>query len=430
MSIGGNLNSNVFISKSSLKGVIKPPASKSQTIRALLFAFLAKGKSVISSPLLSPDTDAMIEAISLLGGNVERFSDHIEITGVDGKIGPAEDVLNAGNSGLVLRFMGAIGALGTHPIVITGDRSIRHNRATQPLLDGLNQLGASAISTKGDGFAPLIVQGRMKGGRATLSGEDSQPVSALLIAASFLENPVELFVQRPGEKPWIDLTLSWLKKFHLDVSHDNYTHYRVKGQGGLNGFSYTPPADFSSSAFPLIGALITQSEVEITGLAMDDLQGDKKVFDVVKAMGGKLQIKENSLVVGKSTSLKGIEIDVNEIIDAVPILATLACFAEGKTVLKNAKIARNKESDRLSCITKELRKMGAHIEEEEDSLTIYPASLKGAVVESHEDHRIAMSLAIAAMGASGTTELMNTHCIAKTYPHFFEEIEKLGGNVK
>jgi 3-phosphoshikimate 1-carboxyvinyltransferase len=181
----------VVIRKSSLAGRIMIPSSKSQTMRALVFSLLARGKSTIFNPLPSPDTEAMIHACKLLGAKVDCFSDRVEIKG---GLKAAEDVIDAGNSGQVLRFIGALSGLLPTYTVLTGDPSIRHRRPVQPLLEGLEQLGAWAVSTRGDGHAPIVIRGPLKGGVAEISGEDSQPISGLLIAASFAQTKRQNFL--------------------------------------------------------------------------------------------------------------------------------------------------------------------------------------------------------------------------------------------
>ncbi len=224
-----------------LAGEIMIPPSKSHTLRALVFALMAKGKSIIRHPLYSPDTQAMIEAISIFGAKVSVFPYHLEILGVAGKLPAAEDVIHAGNSGQVLRFIGALAALSPSYTVITGDPSIRHHRPVKPLLEALNQLGAVAVSARGDGHAPIIIRGPLQGYHAALCGEDSQPVSALLIAASFLPHATTLTVTNPGEKPWIDMTLYWLKKFGLNIRHHQYEHYEIPGHLAYEGFDIAIP---------------------------------------------------------------------------------------------------------------------------------------------------------------------------------------------
>lgn len=395
-------------------------------MRALLFASLAKGKSSIFNYLKSPDTVAMVTSLTSLGIKIECQDEVMIVEG--GSLKPATNVIDAGNSGQVLRFVGALCALLPNYTVITGDLSIRENRPVTPLLKGLRDLGALAESSRLNDKAPIIIKGPIKPGKVHISGEDSQPVSALLIAACFLEGQSEIHVTSPGEKPWIDLTLYWLKRLGAHVVNHDYQKYEVTGHLSYNGFEMTIPGDFSSSAFPIAAALVTGSELAINNIDMTDIQGDKKIITILEQMGASFEHGPQTLKVKKS-KLKGIVIDANEIIDAVPILAVLGCYAEGTTEIKNCSVARLKESDRLACITKELQKMGAQIEEKPDALIIQKSVLKGAQLEAHHDHRIAMSLIVAALGATNESSLAGIECIAKSYPDFAEQMKKLGANL-
>lgn len=418
------------VAASSLKGSVSVPSSKSHTIRALLFGLMGRGVTHIYHPLPSPDTDAMVSALQEFGAKVSLLPDQIEIEGIAGKIRAVENVIQSGNSGQVLRFMGALAALSPTYTILTGDHSIRHNRPVKPLLDALKQLGAFAVSSRLDDCAPIIVKGPIQPGKATLSGEDSQPVSALLMAASFLSGITDLYVTSPGEKPWIALTLSWLDRLGIKYENENFTHYRLFGNASYNGFTYTVPGDFSSAAFPIAAALITRSEITLQNIDMDDVQGDKKLIEVLIAMGAKMEWDpyHKTLAVKKGGLLKGQEIDVNDFIDALPILAVIACYAEGTTKIVNASIARKKESDRIHSMAKELKKMGAQIEEREEGLIISSSALHGAHLESHSDHRIAMSLAIAALGAEGGSLIEGVGCVTKSYPTFARAFQQLGAH--
>ena len=294
------------VAPSTVKGTIAIPPSKSHTLRAVLFGLMGKGKTHVRNYLHSPDTFAMVEAISLLGAAVTVDKEKIVIDGISGEIKSAENVIESGNSGQVLRFIGALAGLSPTYTVITGDHSIRHNRPIKPLLDALRQLGATADAMRLDGYAPIIIKGPIHPGKATLPGEDSQPVSGMLIATSFLKGSSEIIVDNPGEKPWIDLTLSWMKRLNLKVEHDNYTHYRVHGHGSYEGFDYTVPGDFSSAAFPIAAALVTNSELTLKSIDMSDCQGDKKLIDVLIAMGAQISIDSNSkqLTVKRGSVLK------------------------------------------------------------------------------------------------------------------------------
>lgn len=420
---------NVKIKPGKLHGEIAIPTSKSHTIRALLFSLMAKGKSRIAKALPSPDTFAMIDAIRSLGAKIDVENEVLVIEGVAGKLHPAENVIQCGNSGQVLRFIGALAALSPSYTVLTGDLSIRHNRPVKPLLDALNQLGAFAESSRLDGYAPIIVKGPVKHGKATLEGLDSQPVSGLLILGAF--SPLELQVTKAGEKPWIDLTLSWLDRFGIPYENHNYEHYKMKGHASIPGFEYTVPGDFSSAAFPLAAGLVTHSEITLDNLHMKDIQGDKAIIPTLESMGARLESHGSKLHVKKGHALHGRELDINGFIDALPILAVIGCFAQGKTELTNAAIARTKESDRIHCMVTELKKMGADIEERPDGVIVRQSVLRGSnALQAHQDHRIAMALAVAAMAAEGESLIHGIDCIAKSYPTFFIDFQKLGAQME
>jgi 3-phosphoshikimate 1-carboxyvinyltransferase len=391
---------------------------------------MAHGKSYIRNPLCSPDTDVMIDACRYLGARVNAFPAYLEVEGVGGILRPAEDVLYVGNSGIAFRFLAAIAALLPSYTVLTGDPSIRHRRLIMPLLQGLEQLGALAVSARGDGYAPILIRGPMRAGHASLSGEDSQPVSALLIACSFLPEQTTLCVSQPGEKPWIDLTLCWLKKLGLGVECDNYTRYTIQGRGSYQGFDCSIPGDMSSAAYAIAAALITQSELTLHNIDLA-AGGDSQFLAILQEMGASFSIdaENKSIRVQRCDALKGMTVDLNDCIDMITLLPVIACFAKEKTRIVNAQIARAKESDRIACIAKELKKMGACLEEHEDGLLISPSQLTGASVESHSDHRLSLSLSVAALAAQGSTQIAGAACIAKTYPAFQADFNAIGATI-
>lgn len=422
---------NYLVSPSKIRGEIKIPPSKSHTLRAILFASLARGTSTIFNYLDSPDTLSMINACKSFGAIINQSPHSLSITGIDGKVVFFEDIINAGNSGIVLRFLTALGALSSHPIVITGDDSIRHNRPMKPLLDALSQLHVSTKSMQKDLFAPIIVKGPLKSGKVMISGEDSQHVSALLIAAAFSQGPILLKVINPGETPFVDLTLSWFDRLKIPYSRKGFHSFHIPGSTRCECFEYTVPGDWSSAAFPISAALITGSEITITHLDSNDSQGDKELLTVFQKMGALFTIKENSIHVKKTTKpLQGCSVDINKFIDAITILSVVACFAEGETIITNGKSARHKECNRIKCIQEELQKMGADIQETDDGLIIKKSTLHGATLLSHNDHRMALSLAIAALGASSDSIIENITCISKTFPSFLQDFRALGAHIK
>ena len=418
------------VERSRLSGNIAVTTSKSHTMRAILLASMAHGTSHIRRPLASPDTVAMIAACRALGAVIEEGADGLRVEGTGGALSVPQQVIDVGNSGQVLRFTGALAATLPLYTVLTGDASVCGIRPMQPLLDALDQLGAFAVSSKGDGHAPVIVRGPVSPGHVTMDGQDSQPVSAVLFLAAFLPGVTIIDVREPGETPWIDLTLHWLDRFGVRYENRGYARYAVQGPATVQGFEYTVPGDWSSAAFPLAAALVTNSAVTLENMDIHDPQGDKAVLDLFRRMGAGLDMDEtaHTVTVRPHQGLHGIEADLNAVIDALPVLATVACFADGATTLSGAAIARHKESDRIAAISAELSKMGARIEERDDGLIIHPATLHGAEVNSRHDHRIAMSLAVAGM-ACGATRVHDTACVSKSFPGFAAAMHGLGAAI-
>ncbi len=420
----------VSIYPSYLKGVIRVPSSKSQTMRALLFSLLARGRSVIDRPLYSSDVEAMIEACRLLGASVDKREGWLEVEGRG--ISAAEDVIDARNSGQVARFIGAVAALAPHHSVVTGDFSIRHRRVMTPLLEGLSQLGAHAFSSRGDGGAPIVIKGPLKGGKASIDGTDSQPVSALLIASAFSPLGAELKVVNPSEIAWIDLTLSWFDRLAIRYEHVQYGHYWIRGAEKIGGFEYRVSGDWSSAAYPLAAALITRSSLLIEGVDMEDEQGDKALFFLLRDRGAiQMEVDRggSTVAIMATGELEGGVIDLAPFIDAITLLAVIGCYSKGRTELVGGRSARYKESDRIRAISTELRKMGAEIEEKEEGLLIYGGPLRGALLDSHADHRVAMSLAVAALGAEGSSSISGVGVVSKSFPDFFDQFRKLGAHI-
>ncbi len=389
---------SVTIKPGHLSGCVVVPPSKSNSLRALLFASLSDQPSRIENLLASPDTECM-----------QRALHHIK-EGLP---------IDCGNSGLTFRFITALAALQSRPITITGDHSLQALRPSHALIEGLQQLGCRVIS---NGFAPITVHGPLRGGHALLSGRDSQPISALLIACSLADGPTTLTVEPMGEKPWIALTLSWLKRAGIDITQTG-NRFHLPGNARPQPLNITIGGDWSSAAFPLAAGLLS-GPIELTGLDHSDGQGDRALLDVLARMNADITLTPTGLI-ARHSQLQGTDIDADDIIDAVPILAVLCCFAQTPSRIYNAHQARLKECDRLHTMTTELAKMGARITEADDGLTIHPAQLHGAALDSHCDHRVAMALTIAALHAKGESTLTGSSWAAKTYPDFFSVVRRL-----
>lgn len=421
----------LFISPSTLQGNIIIPPSKSHTMRSIIFGMMGRGTSIIVNYLHSPDTEAMISAARQFHTPIEQHANYLRIEGNNGNLPIAKDIIDSGNSGLVFRLMGGISGLSKGHTIITGDYSIRNRRPIRPLIDGLRQLRVSAIATQPNGGAPIIIKGPPISGPIHMCGQDSQPVSALLIASAFIEGITEIFVKNPGEQPWIDMTLYWLSKLNIPYFRTGYSYYKIRGKNSYPGFHIKIPGDFSSAAYPLVAALLTGSEITLSNVDFSDVQGDKEVVVILQKMGANLEITDNSIRVKKSPFLKGMDIDINECIDAITILAVVGCFAKGTTRLMKGSIAKHKESNRIATMTKELRKMGAKIWETDDGIIVQSSTLHGSLeLYGHKDHRVVLSLAVAALAATGTSIIHEIDPIEKTYSNFVEELQNIKADVR
>ncbi|MEG0287228.1 MAG: 3-phosphoshikimate 1-carboxyvinyltransferase [Victivallaceae bacterium] len=419
--------------QSSLKGVIVIPPSKSQTMRAILLGSLSSDITYIRNYLISPDTQVMIDTCRGWGADITPDGLNLKIQGrIIHDFNPLK-IINVGNSGLVLRFCSTIAAFSKEKTLVTGDRSIKTNRPMGAVISGLTQLGVKVKSLETKGFAPIDITGPIIPNEITIDGLDSQPVSSFIIASCFAQRAITINVKKPEEKPWIALTLSWLDFLKLSYyANEEFTQFIIPGNQKHKGFEYSIPGDLSSLSFPLAGAIITHSELTIKNIDLTDLQQDKKIIDVFRLMGAIIHYdeKKRTLTILPCTSLKGVIVDINDLIDTISILAVVACFAETPTHIKNAANARNKECDRIHATAVELKKMNADIEETEDGLIINPSQLQGTFVNSHGDHRLAMALTIAGLGTYKETEINNVECINKSFPNFFESVIKIGANIE
>jgi len=410
-----------------LHGSVRVPPNKSHSFRALIMAALAEGTSRISGPMVSNDWMLATEALEMYGASVEpKARNHWQVTGTGGRLRTPEDVIHCGNSGLIFRFFTALAACCEGYTVLTGDASLRTLRLCQPLIDALNALGAWAVSTKGDGHAPVVVRGRLKGGQAEIDGLDSQPVSALLIASALAEAPTDIIVHDPGEKPWVNVTLSWLDRVGVEYSNEDFSHYRIRGQAHWPGFEAEIPLDWSAAMYPVVAALLTpDSEIRLPGMDLTDVQGDKQVIDVLRQMGAEIEVNDGEIV-ARSSQLVGRQIDCNDFIDQFTLLAVVGACAEGQTTLTNAESCRHKECDRILETHRALTAMGADVKERPDGLVIQGGSLRGANLDSHDDHRMVMTFSVAGLVASGATVISNIDCIKKTFPDFVTQMQAVG----
>jgi len=418
---------NLKVFNSILNGEITIPGSKSHTIRAVAIATMAEGNSIIVNPLVSGDTLSSLNAAEALGAEVEKRNDFWKIKGRS-KIKQFSKTINLGNSGTSLRIFTALSALGDTTYKFDGDSSLR-TREMKPLLNSLEELGAKTSSTNYK--CPLSIRGPLQGGHTRINGKSSQFITALLIASPLIKgNNTEITVTHLNEKPYLEITLDWLKKQNIELDYtEDLLNFKIPSKQAYKKFEYSIPADFSTATFPLLAATITRGEIEIKNLDFNDPQGDKEIFNIFEKMGAHIEKKGNVVIVKGPKKLKPISVDLNATPDALPALSVAMCFAEGKSEILNVPQARIKETDRIACMTCELRKMGAEIEELPDGMVIYgKGHLTGKEVDGHEDHRIVMSLSIAGLAANGETIVKGIESASITYPAFIKDFKKLGAN--
>jgi 3-phosphoshikimate 1-carboxyvinyltransferase len=407
---------------SGLSGDILVPASKSHTIRAVAIAAVAHGTSVLKNPLMSDDARSAVNGAREMGATVETGKNWL-IKGIGGPPHETCCHIDVGNSGTSLRILTGLCSLATHPVSFDGDESIRQRPMT-PLLFALVHLGITLVKSVG-GKCPFTIKGPLQGGITHVSGVSSQFLTSLLIACPMAPENTEILVHDLNEKPYVEITLDWLRRMDIKFEQKGLDWFRVFGGQQYHAFEKQIPADFSSGTFPLCAAAITGSEILIRGLDFDDHQGDKAVFGYFEKMGLRLKKTEDGIVV-KGGALKGIDIDMNNTPDALPAMAVAGCFAQGTTRLLNVPQARLKECDRIAATAKELQKMGAHIEEMSDGLIIHHSKLQGTDVHGYHDHRMVMALSIAGLAAEGETIVDTAESAGITYPTFVEDMMKLG----
>jgi 3-phosphoshikimate 1-carboxyvinyltransferase len=420
------------VRKSTLKGTAQIPGNKSATARAIVLGSLAGGVSRVSNPLPGLDSFSIVGMMQALGAKIDtsNFQSWI-FEGVANKPQVPECVLDAGNSGTGYYLSTAIASLINGYSVISGDYQICR-RPAQPLIDALNDLGAQVFSTRDAGVAPLVIKGPLKGGRTKLPGINSQWLSSLLIAGALSRDGITVIEDNLMERPYVDMTMGWMKLAGANCRHKNYDEFNVPGGQHYKSFTAHVPGDWGSSCYPMIGAAITDSKVTLVGMDPDDFAGERKFPYLLKEMGAKVALNDggHTITVEGGSDLHGIEIDCSGTPDAVPILAVLGCKAQGETILYNISASRLKETDRTSSIKEELTKMGGKFKETSDSLTIYHSELKGADIDGRHDHRIVMATAIAGLIAKGPTLIDHAEYVKVSFPNFYEAMKGLGAHIE
>lgn len=414
-----------------LSGRLSVPGSKSHTIRAMLISTMAEGTSVIRNPLTSEDCLSAKRACAAFGASTEVIDGVWHVKGAGANLHVPDDVVDVGNSGTTLYFVAGMASLLADWTVLTGDWQIRR-RPIRPLLRALEQLGGAGFTTRSQVDAPPVaVRGPIRSGTARLDGRLSQYVSAILLASPRVDGVVRVEVEQPREKPYLQMTVDWMKRQGIQIDYDEagYRYFEVRGPQAYHPVEATIPSDWESVAFPLVAAVVTESELIIEDLDVDGTQGDAVIVDILQEMGADIVLdkEHRRLTVRGGRPLRGVTVDCSDIPDAVPILSVVACYAQGTTRLTGVEMVRVKETDRVAVMCQELSKMGARVEEDPSSMTIHGGHrLVGAEVESHGDHRVAMALAVAGLFAQGETVVEGAECASVSFPGYYELMNRVG----
>lgn len=415
-----------LVRPSKISGTVSAPASKSMMQRAIAAALLIDGTTKILNPTYCNDSLAALRMIEALGAKVTRGKNEVIVRGGMKPLGSGT-VLNCGESGLAIRMFSPIAAIWDEELTLTGEGSLL-SRPVSMIEEPLNQLGVRVTTT--NGCPPLKVKGPLIGGDATVDGSvSSQFLTGLLMALPKAPQDSRLTVINLKSTPYIDMTLKLLDAFSVQVHHANYETFFINGSQNYvcqNG-EYWVEGDWSGVSF-LLAAGAAAGCVTVTGLDTTSPQADRKILDTLAAAGALIETTKNTVTVKKG-ELKGFQFDATHCPDLFPPLVALACNCKGTTLISGVDRLVHKESNRAMALEKEFSSLGALIRIDSDRMEIKGVKLKGGIIDSHNDHRIAMAAAVAALNAQAAVTIQNAECVAKSYPDFFEDLKQIGGNV-
>ncbi len=409
---------------SHITGNLQAPSSKSYAQRALASALLAKGTTILRNPSRSEDALAAMEVIKSLGATVDDFGDRLI---VQGGLSQVRSSLDFGEAGLGIRLFSAIAALQPYPVYLTGSGSL----ATRPMhiiQEALSSLGVNC-STE-NGYLPIRIQGPMIGGHITIDGSiSSQVLTGLIMALPMASQDSSISVHNLKSTPYIDMTLEIMESFGVKVSHRNYKKFYIPGNQTYKPTDYIIEGDWSGAAFLLVAGAIA-GNITLSGLKSDSLQADRRILQALELAGADINIEDKGITV-KRTNLRGFEFDATHCPDLFPPLIALAAHCSGSTTISGADRLIHKESNRAVALELEMCKLGVDIHIEGNNMVVNgPCRIRGARVESHNDHRIAMAVATIILPSVDQMVTINdAHCVAKSYPLFYEDLKQIGGQV-
>ena len=418
-----------------LNGTIEIPPSKSYSHRAVIAAALAENgkKSRVDNLKFSVDITTTTDIMENWGAEIERFESALEIIGNGGKVVPRDKYVQCNESGSTIRFLIPVGITSKNELVFDGKGKLV-DRPLDSYYRIFDKQGLKYETTGGK--LPLTVNGKLKPGNYEIDGNiSSQFITGLLYALPLLEGDSKLIINKNLEsKGYVDLTLEILKLAGIEIVNNDYKSFDIRGNQTYKPFDYTVEGDYSQVAFWIVAGIISanrDNEVKCLHVNKNSLQGDREIIEIVTRMGAKLEIFDDYVIV-KPSKTKGTVIDISQCPDIGPVLTVLAALSEGETRIINGERLRIKESDRITSIKTELNKLGGNVSEEGDSLIIQGVEgfRGGITVNAWNDHRIAMSLAIASTRCEKEIILEEAESVRKSYPHFWDDFVKMGGEIE
>ena len=398
-----------------------PPCSKSYAQRALAVALLANGKSVLRNMDFCNDTLSALNCIKMLGAKAERTDEHTIV--VEGGLKPQGNLLSVGESGLSARLFTPIASLCSEPIVISGEGTLLY-RPMDMMIQPLRALGVDVRD--GGGRLPIEVCGPIAGGEIAVDGSvSSQFITGLLLALPLAEQDTVINVSKAVSKPYLDMTIDIASHFGVAIEHNDYEQFYVAGSQCYTPTTYSIEGDWSAAAMLLVAGAVA-GEVTVGNISMLSKQADVAVCRALVAAGAELT-SEHDTITAAHRPLHGFEFDATNCPDLFPALATLAAAAEGESRIKGTHRLEHKESNRAEAIRTEFGRLGIEVDlSEDDIMIIRGGAIRGGVeVDSHGDHRMAMTLAVAGLISERGVTITGAECVAKSYPEFFETIEGL-----
>ncbi|MFH1049911.1 MAG: 3-phosphoshikimate 1-carboxyvinyltransferase [bacterium] len=411
-----------FIHTSVIDGEIQAPSSKSYTIRAFAGALLSDGHSIILNPSICEDTKSALAIIEELGAEVEHSKNSIRIKG---RLNKKKHILDSGESALCLRLFSALAPLFSIDITITGQGSLLKRNFT----DVEQSLKAAGINCESnDGFLPIKINGKYGKSEIDIdSSRSSQFLSGLLFALPILDFNTTINVSTLQSKPYINLTLEILKQFGIKINHTDFKEFNISGNQKYNSTNIIVEGDWSNSSFLLVAGAIS-GNVKIKGLNINSLQGDRNILQIIDRAGAFITINEDNIEIKKGV-LRSFNYNASDTPDLFPPLVSLATACEGISKIVGTDRLLNKESNRLKTLISEFSKLGINIFEQDNTLFVEGGNIRGAEVDSHHDHRIAMALAVAGLTSDKPVIINNAECVSKSYHDFYKDLKIIGGKI-